>query len=417
MLRLNLGDEKSLFGHAVTADLVGDMLLRGTRQLNRSDLSAKLDELKTQMSISAGGQTVTVRFDTLRKHLPEVLQLVHDALRQPAFAAAEFEMVIQENLAQIDNQRNEPQGMASQAVNKAMDVYRPGDVRATLSFDELAARLKAAKLDDLKRFHTQFYGADHAELALVGDFDATAVQTQLQTLFGNWKSKTAYLRLVSLPRTPKPGETTLQAPDKANAFYLAALPLALKDDMPDYVPMVLANTVLGSGSKSRLFDRLRQKEGISYGAGSALSVNSFEAVGMLKLYAIYAPQNLDKLKTSVREELTRFVQEGVTEQELQDAKKSLQEERKIARAQDPALASGLVGQLATGRTMVFAERIDELIEKPPWPRSTLHCANTSTLLSSCMCMPGTMPARANSRRPLRKVALFSPALKIPESIA
>ena len=362
-LRLNLGDEKSLFGHAVTADLVGDMLLRGTRQLNRSDLSAKLDELKTQMSISAGGQTVTVRFDTLRKHLPEVLQLVHDALRQPAFAAAEFEMVIQENLAQIDNHRHEPQGLGSQAVNKAMDVYRPGDVRATLSFDELAARLKAAKLDDLKRFHSQFYGADHAELALVGDFDATAVQTQVQTLFGNWKSKTAYQRLVSLPRTPKPGETTLQAPDKANAFYLAALPLALKDDMPDYVPMVLANTVLGSGSKSRLFDRLRQKEGISYGAGSALSVNSFEAVGMLKLYAIYAPQNLDKLKTSVREELTRFVQEGVTEQELLDAKKSLQEERKIARAQDPALASGLVGQLATGRTMAFAEGIDELIEK------------------------------------------------------
>jgi zinc protease len=108
---------------------------------------------------------------------------------------------------------------------------------------------------------------------------------------------------------------------------------------------------------------LRQKEGISYGAGSALSVSTFEAVGMLKLYAIYAPQNLDKLKTSVREELNRFVQEGVTEQELLDAKKSLQEERKIARAQDTALASGLLGQLATGRTMAFAERIDELIEK------------------------------------------------------
>ena len=133
--------------------------------------------------------------------------------------------------------------------------------------------------------------------------------------------------------------------------------------MPDYVPMVLANAVLGGGVKSRLFDRLRQKEGISYGAGSALSASSFEAVGMLKLYAIYAPQNLDKLKTGVREELTRFVQDGVTEQELLDAKKSLQEERKIARAQDPALAAGLVGQLATGRTMAFTEQMDARIEK------------------------------------------------------
>jgi len=307
------------------------MLLRGTTTLNRSDLSAKLDELKTQLSMSAAGQTVTVRFDTLRKHLPEVLQLVRDALRNPAFAASEFDMVIKENLAQIDNQRNEPQGMGSQAVGKAMEVYRPGDVRAALSFDDLAARLKAAKLDDLKRFHAQFYGA--------------------------------YQRLVSLPRSAKPGETTLQAPDKANAFYLAALPLVLKDDMPDYVPLVLANAVLGGGVKSRLFDRLRQKEGISYGAGSALSASSFESVGMLKLYAIYAPQNLDKLKTGVREELRRFVQEGVTEQELLDAKKSLQEERKIARAQDPSLAAGLMGQLATGRTMAFTELMDARIEQ------------------------------------------------------
>ncbi len=361
-LRLNLGDEKSLFGQATTADLVADMLLRGSQKMKRADLVAKLDELKTQLSISGAGSAVTVRFDTLRPNLPQVLQLVHDCLRTPAWDPAELAMVIKENLAQIDNQRNEPQGLGSQAVGKAMDVYRPGDVRAAMSFDEMSAGLKAAKLADLKRFHAQFYGADHAEFALVGDFDAAAVQTQLQTLFSAWKSKAPYQRLVSLPRTPRPGETTLQAPDKANAFYLAALPLALKDDMPDYVPMVLANAVLGGGVKSRLFDRLRQKDGISYGAGSALSASAYEAVGMLKLYAMYAPQNLDKLKIGVREELTRLVQDGVTEQELLDAKKSLQEERKIARAQDPALASGLIGQLANGRTMAFAEKLDGLIE-------------------------------------------------------
>jgi zinc protease len=362
-LRLNLGDEKNLFGQATTSSLVADMLLRGTTQMNRADIAAKLDELKTQLSISGGGQNVTVRFDTLRNHLTPVLELVRDALRSPAFPAAELDMVVKENLAQIDNQRNEPQGMGSQAIAQAMDVYRIGDVRATLSFDDMAARLKATKLDELKRFHAQFYGADHAEFALVGDFDAAAVQTQLQTLFGNWKSKAHYERLTSLPRNAKPGETTLQAPDKANAFYLAALPVALKDDMPDYVPLLLANKVLGGGVKSRLFDRLRQKEGISYGAGSGLSVSAFEPVGMLKLYAIYAPHNLDKLKTGVREELARLVQDGVTEQELNDAKKSLQEERKISRAQDPSLAAGLASQLNTGRTMAFTEQMDAAIQK------------------------------------------------------
>jgi zinc protease len=227
----------------------------------------------------------------------------------------------------------------------------------------MSSNLKTAKLADVKRFHGQFYGVDHAELALVGDFDAAVIPAQIQALFGNWKSKTPYQRLVSLPRKAQGGEITLQAPDKANAFYLAALPLTLKDDHPDYVPMLLANQVLGGGVKSRLFDRLRQKEGISYGAGSNLAASSFEPVGMLKLYAIYAPQNLAKLQSGVREELSRFVQDGLNEQELEDAKKSLLEERKISRAQDPSLAASLVGQLHNGRTMAFTEQIDLAIEK------------------------------------------------------
>ena len=363
VMQLNLGDEKSLRNQAITSGLVADMLMRGTTQRSRADLASQLDELKTQLSISGSGAIVSVRFETVRQHLPKVLTLIRDALRTPALAAIEFELVVKENLAQIDNQRNEPQGLSSQALAKAMDVYPSGDVRAARSFDEISSSLKTAKLADLKRFHAQFYGVDHAELALVGDFDAAAIQVQIQSLFGHWKSKTPYQRMVSLPRTAQGGETTLQSPDKANAFYQAALPLTLKDDHPDYVPMVLANQVLGGGVKSRLFDRLRQKEGISYGAGSNLAAGSFEPVGMLKLYAIYAPQNLAKLQSGVREELSRFVQVGLSEQELEDAKKSLLEERKISRAQDLGLAAGLVGQMHNGRTMAFTEQIDLAIGK------------------------------------------------------
>jgi zinc protease len=225
----------------------------------------------------------------------------------------------------------------------------------------MSSSLKTAKLADVKRFHGQFYGVDHAELALVGDFDAAGIPGQIQALFGNWKSKTPYQRLVSLPRKAQGGEITLQAPDKANAFYQAALPLTLKDDHPDYVPMVLANQVLGGGVKSRLFDRLRQKEGISYGAGSNLAASSFEPVGMLKLYAIYAPQNLAKLQSGVREELSRFVQEGLSDQELEDAKKSLLEERKISRAQDLGLAAGLVGQLQRQSLLFLLHQLHVLL--------------------------------------------------------
>ena len=81
----------------------------------------------------------------------------------------------------------------------------------------------------------------------------------------------------------------------------------------------------------------------------------------LSLVAIYAPQNLDKLKQGVTEELAHFIRDGVNATELADAKKALQQEREIARAQDGALSAALDGQLQIGRAMAFNAKVDAAI--------------------------------------------------------
>ena len=361
-LRLNLGDAASLMGQSAASDLVADLLMRGAGAYSRAELASLLERLNTQISVSGGGQQVVLRFETRRKHLPQVLELVRDVLRQPRFAPDEFARAVQENASGLEAGRKDPNAMARQAVAQAMDVYPPGDVRASQTVDDALAELRATTLDDVKRFHANFYGADHAELAVVGDFDAQALQDQIAALLGDWKSAARYERLPSLQRPERPNTLLLQAPDKANAFYLAALPLALRDDSPDFVPLILADEVLGGGSKSRLSERLRQQDGISYGAGSSLSVGSFEPVAMWRLYAIYAPDKLPVLRRGVEEELVRLLTQGITADELADAKKSLLEQRKLSRAQDGSLASALLGQIATGRTMTFSAALDTAIE-------------------------------------------------------
>jgi zinc protease len=360
---LRFGDEKSLFNQATTSSLTAGLLMRGAGKLQRSEIAAKLDELKTQIEVTGGGQTVTVRFDTLRKNLPETLGLVRDILRNPSFPQKEFDLLVEESTAGLESQRSEPNAMGSQAMAMALDVYPKGDVRAARSLDESIAALKSAKLVQVKQFHRDYYGANNSEFSLVGDFDSEDVKTQLQQYFGNWQSQKTYTRLKAEPKTPKAQVIQLEAPDKANAFFLAGLPLALQDTHPEFVPLQLANRVLGGGVKSRLLDRLRQKDGLSYGAGSQLSASSFEPSGMWVLYAIYAPPNLAKLKAGVQEELAKFVKDGITAEELADAKKGWQEERKIGRAQDRSLAAGHVAQTAANRTMAFVEKTDALIEK------------------------------------------------------
>jgi zinc protease len=127
--------------------------------------------------------------------------------------------------------------------------------------------------------------------------------------------------------------------------------------------MLLAERVLGGGGlKSRLVDRLRQQDGISYAAGSYLSVSAFEENGWLDFSASFAPQNRDKLQTDVAEVVAALLRDGVTEQELAAAKKGMLESRRIARTSDGGLAGTLQGQLYTGRTYAYAAQTDKAIE-------------------------------------------------------
>jgi zinc protease len=207
---------------------------------------------------------------------------------------------------------------------------------------------------DLKAFHDDFYGADHAQLALVGDFDPAVIEPVLGKLFGDWKARIPYARVPEpyhlSPLTTRQFET----PDKASAFYIAKLAIPVKADDADFVPLILANRILGGGGlKSRIADRLRQQDGISYGAGSGLSEANYEANSALTLSAIYAPQNLTRLKTDMAEVLAAFLKDGVTEQELSEAKSGLLQQWTIDRTQDGALASQLAFHLKVGRTMAF----------------------------------------------------------------
>ena len=355
---IELGDEQSLFGKAAVSDMTADMLMRGAGKLSRSEINSRLDALKTKLSISGKAGTVSVRFQTARAKLPDVLNLVRDMLRSPTFPSTEFEQLRAENLTAIDSNRNEPQSVGSRIVDMELNPFKKGDVRYNGSVDDALALYKAATLADAKRFHATMYGANNGKFALVGDFDAAQVETQLQELFGSWTAKNKFVRLPEGTPLAKPNARKAETPEKANAFYLASLPIRLKESDPDFAAVILINEVIGGGTNSRLFSRLRQKEGISYGAGSFMGASSFEQNGSLGMYAIYAPENLERVKLGVKEELERYVRDGMTQDELDGAKKSQMQQRQTARADDGALAQGQVTNLKVGRTFARSAEVD-----------------------------------------------------------
>ncbi len=131
------------------------------------------------------------------------------------------------------------------------------------------------------------------------------------------------------------------------------MPIPLKDSDADYPALVLGNYILGSGAASRLFGRIRGREGLSYGVGSQLFAPVKSNGGRFVVQAIAAPQNAEKVEASFRDELTTILRDGYKPEEVATAKDSWSQQRQIGRAQDGALAGALQGQLHNGRTMAW----------------------------------------------------------------
>jgi zinc protease len=156
----------------------------------------------------------------------------------------------------------------------------------------------------------------------------------------------------------------IDTPDKENAVYRARIGLDLRDDDPDVPALGLVTRIFGGGSglHNRLVDRIRQKDGLSYGIGAALQVNGRDRAAAWGIGAIAAPQNVDRVEQEAREELERLLRDGFTHEEVEQSKQGYRQERVLARSEDGALALGWLGNLDLDRTYDFSRQFERRVE-------------------------------------------------------
>ncbi|KAF1687002.1 peptidase M16 [Pseudoxanthomonas broegbernensis] len=358
------GDAASLAGRGHVAGLVGAMLMRGSQGMDRVQIDRRLEALQTKGGVGGGLQGADLSLLSRREHLPEALALMATLLREPAFPQDEFEQLRLQAITGLEASRKEPGSIAGQALALHFDPWPAGHPLHVDTLDESLAKVRALTREDLVAFHRDFYGTAQGEIAIVGDFDAEAMQAQLQALFAGWRSAHPYAPIDTRHTDVAPLRERLPAPDKPNAVLLARHNLALRVTDADYPAMVVANRVFGGGAlKSRLGDRIRQKEGLSYGVSSALSADDSldgqDDAGAFAIQAIAAPQNMDRVQAAIGEELVRLVADGITAEELRDGVSGLMTEREQARGSDATVAAMLRDQSFFGRTMRFTADLDD----------------------------------------------------------
>jgi zinc protease len=359
-LTLHFGNEASLQGQTVAAEVVGPLMVRGTSKHTREQIEDELDKLGSTLNASSGTGQLTFSFQTTRANLPALLELLHEILRTPTFPEPEFEILKRAERQDLEKQIPEPQPQAINFLRRRLSPYPRDNVRYVPTIQESIGRLDAVTRDQVVRVYQEQVGAQVGEFALVGDFDPEATLKQLPGIVNDWKAAVPYQRIATQANTHVTGALEkILTPDKENAIYVAGELLALKDTDPPYPALLMGNYILGaSGFNSRIMDLLRQEKGLSYSAGSSFSADAQDPRAQFVLYAIYNPKNLAKVDHGMSEVVARLLKDGVTAEELAASKKGYAEERKVARSNDHSLVSMLVNGLYLGRTFGFAAAQD-----------------------------------------------------------
>ncbi|MEM6777594.1 MAG: pitrilysin family protein [Planctomycetota bacterium] len=354
-MTIRFGSAETMKDRLGAVELLGLLMARGTDALTYQELQDEYTRLGAEVSVYTFPGVLQATIKTKQATLPAVLDLVGSVFRAPRLEATELDVIRRQIIASLEKSTSEPNALAPRAVKRALSPYPKSDIRYAMTIDEEIAMYEAVTIEQVRSLHAEALSNQSGEFVAVGNFDADALLSQASQLFDDWTTQMIYDRVDRPANVGIPGELiTIETPDKSNALLYSSQQYSLKDTSPEYAALTLGNFILGGGSlSSRLADRVRQQEGLSYGGRSGLTARAKDDRVDMTLYAITNPANKDKLLTVIREEIDRILADGVTADELEKAKTAYLQSQRVRRTGDAALAGMLLSSMFNERTLMY----------------------------------------------------------------
>ncbi len=363
---MRTGTVDQLMNKGKVATYTARMLDKGTTTKSRQDIEDKLSTLKSSVYINGTNGRVYASVNSTEKDLMATLELMTDMLKNPKFDVAELEKLKTQDLASLEESKGEPQSVVSRQIGLLNNNFPKGHPNYTMTYDEEVAAIKAITVETIKDYHKNFYGiSDNASLVAIGNMDKEKLKSYFDSEYGNFKSNKPYKEITDPFEANKPANEQMMTPDKKNAFTLGILSFEASQYDDDYAALQVAGEIFGGGFlNSRIAGRLRQKDGVSYGAGGNVGVDSDnkDKNSSVYVYAIYNPENASKVQQGFNEEITRFIKDGITQEELTGVVNGWVQEQNVSRAKDNELARTIGDNMYYDRGMDFQKDIEAKVK-------------------------------------------------------
>ncbi len=352
-IQLRFGSEEAMAKGRHALDLLPKLMERGTQDLDFAGLRDRIDALESRISLSGGAGKMTATIESDRDNLAAAIQLAGAMLRTPALDAEQFKILQKEELTGLEYGLSDPEQRTRNQTARAARPFPADSFHYVPTIEEKIAIVEGLGAEDLQAAHAKFVGASNTEVAVVGDFDRGAIVETLTETFGDWSSPAAYERVVRPHVAVQSGTETYAIPDKESAVIAMVTTLPLRDDDPDYAALAIGNFILGESASSRLLNSLRHDGALSYYAGSHLDVDAVHNASRLSAFAICAPQNAGEARNTMREQVQRWIADGITAEELTEAKQGYAAQYDGYLSKDRVVVRWLANQLEIDRTFEY----------------------------------------------------------------
>lgn len=360
------GNVDQLMNKGKVASYTARMLDKGTKTKSRQDIEDKLSALKSSVYFNGTNGRTYAYVSSTQDDLMATLALMTDMLKNPIFDATELEKLKTQDLASLEENKSEPQSVVSRQIGLLNNNYPKGHPNYTMTYDEEVAAIKAVTVDAIKTYYKDFYGiSDNASVVAIGNMDEAALKAYFEKEYGTFTNNKPYTEIANPYKMNTAANEQLLTPDKKNAFTLGILSFEGSQYDDDYAALQVAGEIFGGGFlNSRIAGRLRQQDGVSYGAGGNVNVDADkkDKSSSMYVYAIYNPENAAKVQQGFREEIARFIKDGITEEELTGVVNGWVQEQNVSRAKDNELAGTIGNNMYYDRDMNFQKEIEDKVK-------------------------------------------------------
>ncbi|HET6339685.1 MAG TPA: pitrilysin family protein [Polyangiales bacterium] len=321
------------------AQFVAEMLKEGTAKKNSAKIAETVDFLGARFGVSSDEEQISINIQALSDQLPQVLDLVAELATTPTFDEGELKKLKKRELDRLSLSSQSPNFLARREFWKALYGSHPYSHVDTTK--DAVAKIKRA---DLQKWHQKYFTATNAYLVVVGDVASNDVVDQASKAFKAFAAKPVPGAEYPQPPARSAREVVLvDRPESVQSvIYVGNLALARRD--PDYVPLLVANQVLGGSAASRMFMDLRERQSLTYGAYSDVD-EGLVPVPFRAFAAVRNEVTAQAMKAFVNH-LERITSELVPASELADAKRLLIDSFPL-HIETPGEIAALVSELRT----------------------------------------------------------------------